>query len=222
MIDQAWMYLPKQFEETRTEVLHALIRSRPFATFVVMTSEGLNIEHIPLLLDASCGQLGVLKGHVARANPILKATLLETDSVAIFQGPHHYITPSWYPTKQQTGKVVPTWNYVVVHAHGRPRFIDDTQWLRLHVEALTQQHEEHRDPSWMVSDAPEEFISTLLGGIVGIEIPITRLSGKWKLGQTRPAGDRIGMVEGLLREGDTRAEALAELTSRSVQGSESE
>jgi transcriptional regulator len=215
------MYLPKQFEETRTEVLHGLIRSRPFATFAVMTSGGLDIEHIPLLVDASSGPLGVLKGHVARANPILKATLLDTDSVAIFQGPEHYITPTWYPTKQETGKVVPTWNYVVVHAHGRPRFIDDTQWLRLHVEALTQQHEAHRDPSWKVSDAPEEFISTLLGGIVGVEMPITRLSGKWKLGQNRPVADRIGTVEGLLCEGDTTAEALAELTMRSVQGSDS-
>jgi transcriptional regulator len=210
------MYLPKHFEETGTDVLHALIRSRPFATFVVMTSGGLDIQHIPFLLDESNGPLGVLKGHFARANPILKATLLDTDCVAIFQGPEHYISPSWYPTKLETGKVVPTWNYVVVHAYGRPRFIDDQHWLRAQVEALTQQQEADRDPSWKVSDAPEEFVAKQLGGIVGVELPITRLSGKWKLGQTRPAADRIGTVAGLLREGDSTAEALAEWTKRSL------
>jgi len=209
------MYLPKQFEETRHEVLHGLIRERPFATLVVMTSAGLSVDHIPLLVDATIGPLGILQGHVARANPILQATLLDTDAVAIFHGPHHYITPSWYPTKQETGKVVPTWNYVVVHAYGRPRFIDDANWLRLQVNQLTQQHEGARDPSWAVADAPEDFLTKQLGGIVGVEMPITRLSGKWKLGQNRSEADRLGMIDGLRGEGDPMAEVLAEFTERS-------
>jgi len=212
------MYLPKQFAETETSVLHGLIRERPFATLVVMTSEGMGVDHIPLLVDETSGSFGVLRGHVARANPILKAELLDTDAVAIFHGPDHYITPSWYPTKQETGKVVPTWNYVVVHAFGRLKFIDDETWLRLLVNQLTQQHEAQRDPSWALADAPEDFIATQLRGIVGIEMPIARLVGKWKLGQNRPEADRIGVIEGLRREGDSTAETLAEFTERSLPG----
>ena len=210
------MYLPKQFAETETRVLHDLMRERPFATLVVMTSEGLSVDHIPLLVDETVEPCGVLRGHVARANPIVQAGLLDTDAVAIFHGPNHYVTPSWYATKQETGKVVPTWNYVVVHAYGRPQFIEDESWLRLLVNQLTQQHEAHRDPSWAVSDAPEEFVTTQLRGIVGIEMPIARLVGKWKLGQNRPAVDRAAVIEGLRCEGDASAEALAEFTERSM------
>jgi transcriptional regulator len=212
------MYLPKQFEETRTEVLHGLVRKRPFGTLVVMTSEGLSVDHIPFLIDEAPGPFGVLRGHVARANPILKSTLLDVDAVAIFQGPDHYITPSWYATKKETGKVVPTWNYVVVHAYGRPRFIDDEPWLRAHVNHLTQHHEGARDPAWKVSDAPEDFVSKIIGGIVGVEMSVARLSGKWKLGQNRPDADRLGMVDGLLRENEASADALAALIRNSGNG----
>jgi transcriptional regulator len=203
------MYLPKQFEETRTEVLHALVRKRPFGTLVVMTSDGLSVDHIPFLIDATTEPLGVLRGHVARANPILGATPADVDAVAIFQGPDHYITPSWYATKKETGKVVPTWNYVVVHAYGRPRFMDDQQWLREHLNQLTHKHEGTRDLPWKVSDAPDDYLSNLLGAIVGIEMPIARLSGKWKLGQNRPHADRTGVINGLLQESDESGEALA-------------
>src|SRR5262245_57026094 len=210
------MYQPKQFEETRTEVLHGLVRERSFGTLVAMTSEGLSVDHIPFLIDESFGPLGILRGHFARANPILRATLSDVDAVAIFQGPEHYITPSWYATKEETGKVVPTWNYVVVHAYGRLKFIDDEQWLRTHVNHLTQRHERSRDPAWKVSDAPEDFVSKLIGGIVGVEMPIARLSGKWKLGQNRPDADRIGMVDGLRREHEGSAHSLAAMIGKSV------
>lgn len=210
------MYLPKQFVETRTGVLHGLMRERPFATLVVMTSQGMSVDHIPLLVDETVEPYGVLRGHIARANPILAAELLDTDAVAIFHGPDHYITPSWYPTKQETGKVVPTWNYVVVHAYGRPKFIDDANWLRQLVNQLTERHEAQRDPSWKVADAPEDFVASQLRGIVGIEMPIARLVGKWKLGQNRPEADRLGVIEGLRNERDSTAEALAEFTERSL------
>jgi len=210
------MYLPKRFEETRPEVLHRLVRERPFGTLVVMTSDGLSVDHIPFLIGERAGSLGVLTGHVSRANPILRATPADADAVAIFQGPDHYISPSWYATKQETGKVVPTWNYAVVHAYGRPRFIDDEQWLRGHVDRLTQHHEGARNPAWKVSDAPEDFLAKQIGGIVGVEIPIVRFSGKWKLGQNRQDADRAGMVEGLLRENETSADALAALISETT------
>jgi transcriptional regulator len=203
------MYLPKQFEETSTDVLHGLLRDRPFAALVVATDNDLSVDHIPLLLDGASGPFGVLRGHVARGNPILKATPLDMDAVAIFQGPQHYITPSWYATKKETGKVVPTWNYVVVHAYGRPRFIDDEAWVRGHVQHLTERHEGTRDTPWKVSDAPEEFVAKLVRGIVGLEIPISRLVGKWKLGQNRPEADQRGMVDGLLLEEE--GSALANL-----------
>ncbi|HEX3697627.1 MAG TPA: FMN-binding negative transcriptional regulator [Polyangia bacterium] len=194
------MYLPKQFEETRAPVLHGFIRQRSFGTLVALTSDGLSVDHLPFLLDGNHGALGVVRGHVARANPIVKAALADVDAVVIFNGPDHYITPSWYATKQKTGRVVPTWNYVVVHAYGRPRFIDDEQWLRQHVEQATQHHESGRDNPWQVSDAPDDYVSKLIGNIVGVEIPISRLSGKWKLGQNRPDADRQGMVDGLLED----------------------
>ena len=199
------MYLPKHYEETRTDVLHGLVRERSFATLVVATGEGLSVDHIPFLLDEDPGPFGVLRGHVSRANPILKATLVDMDAAAIFQGPDHYISPSWYATKKETGKVVPTWNYVVVHAYGRPRFIDDASWLRGHVDHLTRQHEGMRATPWRVSDAPEEYIAKHIGGIVGIEMPIGRLVGKWKLGQNRSEADQRTMIEGLLLENDGAA-----------------
>ena len=199
------MYLPKQYEEIRTDVLHALVRERSFATLVIATDEGLSVDHIPFLLDQELGPFGVLRGHVSRANPIVNATRVDVDAVAIFQGPDHYISPSWYATKKETGKVVPTWNYVVVHAYGRPRFIGDAGWLRGHVNQLTHQHEEMRTPSWQVSDAPEEYITKHIGGIVGIEMPIGRLVGKWKLGQNRSEADQRTMIEGLRLEKDGAA-----------------
>jgi transcriptional regulator len=203
------MYLPKAFEETRTEALHELVRERPFGTLVVATERGLNVDHLPFLIDGEAGPLGVLRGHVARANPVWRTTPRELDAVAIFQGPERYITPSWYPTKHETGKVVPTWNYVVVHAHGALRFVEDRGWLRDHVTRLSDHQEAARKMPWRVSDAPEDFVSNLLEAIVGVEMTIGRLEGKWKLGQNRSERDRQGMIDGLLGEEDEASLALA-------------
>jgi transcriptional regulator len=208
------MYLPKAFEENRTDVLHELIRERPFGALVVLTDGGLNVDHLPFLVEDTAGPLGVLRGHVARANPVWRTTLAETDAVAIFQGPQRYITPSWYATKQETGKVVPTWNYVVVHAHGFLRFVEDREWLRDHVTRLSERHEAAREKPWKVADAPEDFVSKLLDSIVGVEMTIRRLEGKWKLGQNRPERDRQGMVEGLLQENDDASTELASLMKK--------
>jgi transcriptional regulator len=203
------MYLPKAFEETRTEALHELIRERPFGTLVVATERGLNVDHLPFLVDGAVGPLGVLRGHVARANPVWRTTLREIDAVAIFQGPQRYITPAGYPTKHETGRVVPTWNYVVVHAHGSLRFVEDREWLRDHVTRLSDHHEAERQVPWRVSDAPEDFVSNLLDAIIGVELTIGRLEGKWKLGQNRSERDRQGMIDGLLGEEDEASLALA-------------
>jgi transcriptional regulator len=205
------MYLPKSFEESRTDVLHGLIRERPFGTLVALTDRGLNVDHLPFLVDGAANPLGVLRGHVARANLVWRTKLRATDAVAIFQGPQRYITPSWYATKHETGKVVPTWNYVTVHAHGSLRFIEDREWLRDHVSRLSDHHEARREAPWKVSDAPDDFVHNLLDAIVGVEMTIGRLEGKWKLGQNRPERDRLGMIDGLLRENDESSVSLANL-----------
>jgi transcriptional regulator len=205
------MYLPKHFEETRSEVLHELIRAHPLATLVVLSARGLEANHLPLELDPAPAPFGTLRGHIARANPLWQDFSPEVEALAVFQGADAYISPSWYPTKQETAKVVPTWNYAVVHAYGPLRVSQDRAWLRSLVERLTDQQEAARHERWQVTDAPSDYIDGLLDAIVGIEIPITRLLGKFKLSQNRPARDRDGVVEGLRREGDPVAAMLAEL-----------
>lgn len=210
------MYLPKHFEETRVEVLHELIRAHPFGALVMMTSSGLDANHIPFEVDSDPAPFGTLRGHVARANPVWRDPSPETAALVIFQGPDTYVSPAWYPTKIETGKVVPTWNYAVVHAHGVPRFIDDRAWLRAFVETLTTRHEAGRPAPWKVTDAPADYIDKQVGAIIGLEIPITRLIGKWKVSQNRPAQDRQGAVEGLLREGGESGAAMADLVRRAT------
>jgi transcriptional regulator len=208
------MYLPAQFHEHRTPVLHELIRAQPFATLVTLDATGLVANHLPMELDAERGPLGMLRGHVARANPVWKSHRPEVDAMAVFQGPQCYITPAYYATKAETGKVVPTWNYATVHAYGPLRAIEDAAWLRRFVEQLTERHEAARpagEARWKVGDAPEAFIDTLLEAIVGIELPIARLEGKWKVSQNRPAADRAGVVAGLSGGGDPVQHAMAEL-----------
>jgi transcriptional regulator len=201
------MYTPKHFEETRTEVMHAFIRQQPLGALVVPTAQGLTVEHVPFVIEATA-PLGVLKAHVARANPVWQQALT-AEAVVIFQVPGRYISPSWYPTKKETGKVVPTWNYVVVHAHGQLRFTEDPVWLRAHLEQLVDAHEGPRAAPWKITDAPEAYVDKMLGQIVGLELPIARLEGKWKLAQNRSDADRAGVVEGLLAEGDPAAAELA-------------
>ena len=205
------MYNPKHFEETRVEVLHQLIRQHAFAALVTSGPDGLSANHIPLEIDPEPAPLGTLRGHVARGNPLWKQTTADNETLVIFQGPSTYITPSWYATKQQTGKVVPTWNYAIVHAYGRIRFTENAGWLRRLLTQLTDHHESSRSAPWKLSDAPDEFIERQMQAIVGIEIPITRLIGKWKVSQNRPAADRAGVIAGLAQNGDATSQAMAEL-----------
>ena len=210
------MYLPAHFKEDRTPVLHDLIRAHPLAVLVTLDANGLAANHIPMEIDAETGELGTLRGHVARANPVWKSHRPEVEAMAVFQGPDDYITPQYYATKAATGKVVPTWNYATVHAYGPLRAIEDAGWLRRFVEQLTDRHEAELpqapgDVPWMVSDAPEGFIDGLLKAIVGIEIPLTRIEGKWKVSQNRPSEDRAGVVAGLVKAGGPSRHAMAEL-----------
>ena len=203
------MYTPKHFAETRVAVLHDLMRAHPLAALVTQTAGGLVCDHVPLLIRPGASGAGTLIGHVARANPVWRDFDPGRDVLAIFQGPAAYIPPAWYPTKAETGRVVPTWNYAVVHARGRMRAIEDRAWLRAQVDALTTHMESPRKQPWGVGDAPADYIETLLGAIVGVEIEITDVQGKWKLNQNKSAADRAGMIEGLAAEGHA---AMAELT----------
>jgi len=210
------MYLPSHFKETRTAVLHELIRSHPLAVLVTLDGTGLVANHIPLEIDPGAGEHGTLRGHVARGNSVWKSYRPEVDAMAIFQGPQGYITPAYYATKAETGEVVPTWNYVTVHAHGPLRVIDDAAWLRAFVEQLTDRHEARRElpaggAPWKVSDAPASYIDKLVKAIVGVEIPIARIEGKWKVSQNRPAEDRAGVIAGLTQGSDPVQHAMAEL-----------
>jgi len=205
------MYLPKHFEETRAGVLHQLIREHPFAALVTHGPDGINANHIPFEIDPGPAPYGTLRGHVARANPLWKDAAAGNEALVIFQGPHVYITPSWYATKKETGKVVPTWNYAMVHAYGAMRAVEDAAWLRALLTKLTDHHESQRSEPWKLGDAPGEFIERQIKAIVGIEIPLTRLVGKWKVSQNRPAADRDGVIAGLMQNCDAISQSMAEL-----------
>lgn len=202
------MYIPAHFEQPDIGIMHELIRAYPLATVVTLSSNGLNANHIPLHLSADASKFGVLTGHVASANPIRYE---QGDVLAIFQGPDAYISPSWYATKQETGKVVPTWNYAAVHAYGSLRVIDDAAWLRGQLEALTSDHEARFSEPWKVEDAPADFTDKLLEAIVGIEITINRLEGKWKVSQNQPQRNQAGVMQGLADNGQP---AMAELVAK--------
>ncbi|BAS26860.1 FMN-binding negative transcriptional regulator [Limnochorda pilosa] len=203
------MYVPKRFAETRLEALQELIGSCPFGTLITMTTQGLEANHIPFVLKADPGPYGALQGHVAQANSQWKDFDPDVEALVVFQGPQAYISPSWYPTIQETGKVVPTWNYMVVHAYGKLRVIQDQDWLQRHVEELTDQQERRREEPWHVSDAPPEFTTKLMHAIVGVEIHVSRLVGKWKLGQNRSIEDQMGLMKGLSMEDDADALSMA-------------
>lgn len=205
------MYIPRQFEETRLDVLHRLMKTHPLAAFVVHGESGLVVNHVPFLIDVADGQFGTLRAHIPRANPVWRQFLDTSEAVAIFQGPDAYITPSWYPSKHASGKAVPTWNYAVVHAHGRPRVIDDAQWLLRHLTELTDKHEAAQTLPWRVSDAPREYTERLIEALVGVEIPISRICGKWKVSQNRPLADRLGVAAGLESRTDGRSREMAGL-----------
>ncbi len=210
------MYTPKNFEEPRIEVMHELMRARPLATLVTLTSGGLTANHIPLHLIDQPAPFGTLREHVASANPLWSDYAKDVEVLAIFHGPDSYITPSWYAIKQETGKVVPTWNYAVVHAYGTLRVIDDAAWVRAQIEALTTHNEAGFAHPWLVSDAPHEYTEKLIGAIVGFEIVITRLSGKWKVSQNQPAQNQASVIEGLGNSGYHDATAMAALVAENT------
>ena len=191
------MYVPKTFEESRTEVLHQAIRDIGAGTVVSHGANGLEASHVPIELDPAGGRAGVLRCHFARPNPHAEALAQPTDVLVVFRGPEAYVTPSWYPTKAQTGQVVPTWNYAMVQVHGEACSYDDPDKLRRHLGALTDQFEARETLPWAVEDAPPAFIEQLMGGIVGIEIQIRSVEGKWKMSQNRPEADRRGVIVGL-------------------------
>jgi transcriptional regulator len=210
------MYIPKHFEETRPEVLHGLMRSHPFATLVVLGADGLIVNHLPMLLDPAAGPFGTLRCHVARANPLWKALPGAVQAMAIFQGPDSYISPSWYPTKREHGKAVPTWNYAVVHAQGQPRAVDDRAWLFAHVSEMAALHEASQPVPWKIADAPPDFIDSMVAAIVGIEMPLSQVSGKWKMSQNRPAVDKPAIVAALEAQGTDRARGTAALVKQAA------
>jgi transcriptional regulator len=203
------LYLPAQFNETRTDVLHALMRAKPLATLVTSCTSGLVANHVPVQTLAEPQPLGSIRGHIARANSLWREYSQGSEALAIFQGPDVYISPSLYPTKMQTGEVVPTWDYVVVHAHGTLRFIDDVDWLHGFVAGLTATHEAARLQPWKIGDAPREYIEKMLKMIVGFEFSISRLTGKWKVSQNRPAADQLGVVQGLQGSADADSREIA-------------
>jgi transcriptional regulator len=209
------MYTPAHFAETRIPVLHGLMRRCPLAALVAVTPRGLDANHLPLVLDESRGELGTLRGHVARSNPAWREISAGAEVLAIFHGDNRYISPSWYPTKHEHGKVVPTWNYAVVHARGQIAWHDDPAWLRELVETLTNLHERASAAPWRVTDAPREFIERQLGNIVGFEIPISTLEGKWKASQNRTPAERAAVVAELRARGDAESLAMAELIKMS-------
>lgn len=203
------MYTPKHFQQTDISLMQELISNHPFATLVThSTADGLCANHIPFELQTAHGAYGALCGHVARANPVWKE---KAEALVIFKGPDAYITPSWYPSKQQTGKVVPTWNYTVVHAHGQIEAIEDVDWIKAHLQRLTAQQEKNLPQPWALSDAPDDYIANMLKAVVGIRIEITRLEGKWKLSQNKPPQERDGVIVGLREERSTNSLLIADL-----------
>jgi len=201
------MYLPPHFAQNDAAALHALMREHPLAALVSSGPDGLTADHLPLEFDPGAGTHGILYGHVARANPLWR-TAAGAPVLAIFRGPQAYVSPSWYPGKAATHKVVPTWNYTVVHAHGLLEAVDDAPWLRTLVGRLTDRHEAPQPDPWSVGDAPAEYVQQMLRAIVGIRIPVTRLLGKWKVSQNRSEADRRGVADGLAAgSGEPRAMA---------------
>ncbi len=209
------MYLPSYHCEDRLELQHDLIRAYPLASLVIMGRDGLIANPVPFILDAAASQKGVLKAHIARANPLWQDYDPSHEALVIFQGPQSYVSPSFYASKKATGKVVPTWNYVCVQAYGRLKVIEAQNWLIDQIRALTKLNEANQPVPWTIEDAPADFIAAMLNAIVGIEIDISRIEGKWKLSQNRPASDRASLIEALRMSAGENASAIASLIDKS-------
>lgn len=204
------MYVPAHFEENRPEVLHQLISDQPFGTLVTHGPQGLDANHLPFEIEPAEGTHGTLRAHVARANPVWQEVAAQPEALVIFQGPAAYISPNWYPSKHEAHRQVPTFNYIVVHAHGRIVVRDNEAFVRGLVARLTRKMEANEPRPWKMGDAPADYLTQMLGAIVGIEIEVTRLVGKWKLGQNKEAADRRGAADALLANGGDMQEAVAE------------
>jgi len=205
------MYIPKLNEETRVEVLHGLMAAHPLATLVTVGAKGLIATHLPMVLEG-----GVLKGHIARANTQWREFDPEVEALAIFQRADHYISPNWYPEKNETGEVVPTWAYAVVHVYGRLRLVEDAEWMMGMLERLTDIHEAGSAAPWRVSDAPAEYIRGLLKRVIGVELTIGRMEGKWKLDQGESERSRVGVVKGLEAVGTPESLAMKGLVEKTL------
>jgi transcriptional regulator len=203
------MYQPPHFRDETRAAQQGLIRAYPLGLLITGGAAGLIADPVPFRLDES-GPHGTLRAHLARANPHWQAMAEAEECLVVFQGPQGYVTPGWYASKREHGWVVPTWNYATVHARGRPRVIEDADWLRRQVADLTTLRETPRAAPWAVDDAPAPFVAAQLRAIIGIEIPITRIEGKWKMSQNRPEADRAGVVAGMRADGET---ALAEMVA---------
>jgi transcriptional regulator len=205
------MYLPRHFEETRAEVLHALVRQHPLATLVHVGPNGLEANHVPLHLHYVPGEPVVLRGHVARANALWREADLNVPVLAVFQGAQHYISPNWYASKADGGKVVPTWNYAVVHAKGRLQIRDDAAWVRAQMQALTTQQEAPQPHPWAVDDAPADYTARLLNAVVGLELVVDSWQGKWKVSQNQSVANQSSVHSALQADGSTPAADMAAL-----------
>jgi len=207
------MYIPRANKEDRLPVLHKFMEEQPFASLITMGPSGLFASHIPMVLEQN-GANGRLKCHISRANPQWRDYTPSVEALAIFSGPHHYITPSWYPEKEENGKVVPTWNYVVVHAYGHLKVMEDGEWLMAHLAKLTNIQEAGLPVPWKVGDAPADYIASIAKGIVGMETDIERIEGKWKLSQNRSERDRSGVAKGLAELNTTESLTMKALVEK--------
>ena len=208
------MYVPPSFAEHDVAVMHSFIEAQPLGALVTSSLAGLFATHLPLVLDRSRGARGVLEGHVARANPHHERVADGSEALVIFTGADAYVSPSLYPSKQRHGKVVPTWNYVAVHAHGHIRLFREPDRLRTHLERLTARHEAHRPRPWTLDDTPAGYVDALLSAIVGIEIEIEHLDGKWKMSQNRPPEDVEGVIRGLGASSDPAAREVGTIVEQ--------
>ncbi|MGL5334604.1 MAG: FMN-binding negative transcriptional regulator [Enterovibrio sp.] len=210
------MYIPDKFKQENIEELIALIRTHPLATVITLSDLGVEANHFPLFLMEQDGKL-YLKGHIAKANSIWQTTSPLSDVLVIFNGPNSYISPNYYPTKKENGKAVPTWNYMVVHVRGKLKFIHDPKWTANFLALLTQEHEQEQATPWAMTDAPQPYIQSMLSAVVGIEIAIDSLSGKWKLSQNQSELNQKGVVDGLSSKSDTHSQSIAAVMNANLQ-----
>jgi transcriptional regulator len=209
------MYQPDHFRVDDVPQMHVLMRDRPLASLISAGSNGLFASHLPTVLKND-GSYGLIECHLARANPHCQDLADGNEALMIFHGPEGYITPNWYPSKGKNGKVVPTWNFAVVHAYGRPEVMKERNWLLRHVTELTAQQESSEIKPWLPSDAPAAYIEAMLRGIVGFRFAITRLEGKWKMSQNRESQDQAGVVKGLSKRANGDDLSIAKIVSRQI------